>query len=403
MRAKNIGWASLSAVTLCFTSMSAHAIPKAGTTTGGGGDGIGTTPTAPVKKGTVTNLGYYDQSTKAHPAYDLVPISGAHGPQKTAAPTACPSDPKAFSWSDTWESSGDYGNDTFGAGYDLMLDVFSHAGAGTDPSYAGSFVSARGLATLFGRDVTLVSVLDDVQIDGNVGFNGGSIAVLGQDIYQWSQKGTLAGTKSWTQSIFSASTTITLGPVPVTFSAGANGTFGYTYSMVDSGNTITGKFEPTAGLNAVVSASVSLVFASAGVEGQLNLVHFDMPSTAVVTLLPTDFSYKVDADLTITSLSGEVDAFATLLGDKWTLTLASWSPLLSATIPLIHTNNCTNTLPQTKCGDGVCGGNESYSNCAADCPQPLPVTSGPVISDNGPPTFCQLHPTRCPSPISGTW
>jgi hypothetical protein len=167
----------------------------------------------------------------------------------------------------------------------------------------------------------------------------------------WSHTGNanLTYANSWSRSLANASTTIWVGPVPVSISGGASAGLGLNARLGFASSRLSANVTPSGNVRATASAGVNLVVASAGVTANLNLINASVPMVAGLTLLPASTGrgtvrYDVDVDAVINSLSGNVQLWAKvwyLFGSKkWTTTIASWSGL-TATYPIIDVHGCT--------------------------------------------------------------
>lgn len=365
--------APIAAVAALLCSAAAQAQPKAV---------VVTDQLAPAE--VVVDLGTYDTSEIAHTAY-------AMAPDPPVPSAACPGDPAAYSWTRTWSKSDEFGNSTFGAGYEGKLTTTSTTGVNA-PDKIQVDGSLRAFGTVFGTDVNMVYGKGMASLTGNTGVASASLSVVGQTIWSDSGSKTLTSTKTFSKTFFSASTWITLGIVPVHFTASVAGQLGYAYDVHTIGNSIDMTFNPWGKAYATASASVDMWVASAGVEGILTLVEVGVPAHGVITLYPTLVQYNVNADVTVKSLNGVINAFAKVPGKKWTMKLASWPPAYDATFPIIHANNCGTDIVHSTCGDNQCSGNETYVNCSADCPAPPPEPD-----DEGIPPICLKQPWKCPN------
>jgi hypothetical protein len=151
--------------------------------------------------------------------------------------------------------------------------------------------------------------------------------------------------KSWSKTLANASTLVWIGPVPVTLAASGAGTIGITGNLSYGSATLAAAAKPYGILNASASASINLVVASAGVTANLQLINAAVPATASLKFLTTNqFQYTVDVDSTVSSLSGNVQAWAKVWyvfgSKKWTTTIASWSGV-TGTYPIVDVHGCS--------------------------------------------------------------
>src|SRR5690606_30662466 len=114
----------------------------------------------------------------------------------------------------------------------------------------------------------------------------------------------------YSATFFSQSKTIWLGPLPVSFKGSVKGDLGVSLKAQYTQSTLSGEATPSAKLYATATASVDVWLASAGVTGTLDLVKAGVPSKATAVVAPNDVTFGVDSDLTLSSLSGRIDAWA---------------------------------------------------------------------------------------------
>lgn len=168
-----------------------------------------------------------------------------------------------------------------------------------------------------------------------------SIKFLGNTIY--SKYKTLNNTytyePSYSKSV-SAHTTVTVGLIPVTFTAGVSGTLSMEISATLNGITnitLTGtpKVSSQATASASVGGDVGFASAHAGVEGTLTLLSIGVPASVSATISPASGSntWTIDLSETINSnvsgMNGSVGLFAEAyvlgIGKRWEKSLASWN------------------------------------------------------------------------------
>lgn len=383
---------SLVAATLAPSA--AHALPITGTdiTT----NTISTATIAPAEE--VVDLGSYDPAPASHPAYAIVkapPATFAYANDLVFTETAsssCPAPTATYDWDRVFSKSDEFGNSTFGAGYWAGLTFSSRAGrAGGPDSFTGEAM-AKAYATVFGIDKEVAKISGKAQLVGTQGTSSYTVRVLGVDVRSRSVSGNLEESAPiYNATIFSQSKTIWLGPVPVSFKGAVKGTLGIDVKAQYTSSTLSGEAKPNAKLYATASAGVDMWLASAGVSGTLDLVKAGVPSKATAVVSPGNVTFGVDSDLTLSSLSGRIDAYATLPGKKWTMNLAKWDPAFQGTFPIIHAHACTNPIVRPVCGDGTCQSGETSSNCARDCGSPPP----PAPDDPDVPLYCKSKPWMC--------
>lgn len=368
-----------------FVAVDAHALTLATTNT------TGTVATT----GTVTNLGDYDPLPALHPAYGVIrtPLANMVLSSGAAITNACPAPQTTYDWDRVSSKSDDFGNNTFGAGYWAGLTFAGRAGrAGAADSFTAEGL-LRGYVTVFSSNHELARISGKASLTGSQGKSSYYVRVLGVDVRSRSVSGNLSGNESlYNASFLSASKTIWMGPVPVKFTGAIRGQLGVSYLAQYANSTLSVETKPNADLYAFASAGVDIWFASAGVSGQLSLIKAGVPSKASAVVQPNAVAYSLDSDLTLTSLSGRIDAYATLAGNKWTMNLAKWNPAFQGTYPIVHLASCQNPIVRPVCGDRVCQSGETSSNCAADCGAPPPPPPG---DDPPVPPHCLAKPWLC--------
>ena len=258
---------------------------------------------------------------------------------------ACPTSSAAAvgNFSKVWSKSANYGNSTFGSGYLGKFTLGAVAGAGANDKLSAE---AYGKA-----DVTVFSLTKGIEAKAyaqvqNTAFSYNAyFKAAGSTL--WSPSGTtnLTIAKSWSQTLVNASTLIWIGPVPVTLSASGKGTMGITGSLGYTAAALSATAKPYGNLTASATAAINLVVASAGVTANLTLINAAVPAVASMKLLGSNqFQYTVDVDAQISSLSGNVQAWAKVWyvfgSKKWTTTIASWSGV-TATYPIVDVHGCT--------------------------------------------------------------
>jgi hypothetical protein len=240
------------------------------------------------------------------------------------------------SWTGKDTSVGD-----FGAGYgaDFTSDLTT-AGALTGEA------SANAQIQLFGATMTIVLLKADASIN-NASSDGASLygEVVGatvldesfEDGFTFKASDDLSNYEEYfCTEFFDVSSTITVGVVPVTMSAGAEGCANLSFSATPQYNTSTHEgtlnieFTPSLTSDLTAALGVGTDGFSAGVEGTVTLLEFSIP----VTLDPkynfntTTFSYDSTGQIDLTMLDGSVDLYAKadlgLFDVKYSKELFSW-------------------------------------------------------------------------------
>lgn len=353
---------------------------------------LGTEPTI--------DLGDYDPNPAPHAAYGIVkaPVAAISGGVLSIDPGAtissnCPAPQTTYDWDRVFSKSDDFGNNTFGAGYWAGLTFSSRAGrAGAADSFTAEGL-LRGYVTVFSSNKELTRISGKASLTGSQGSSRYYVRLLGVDVRSGSAAGNLSGNESlYGASFLSASKTIWMGPLPIKFTGAVRGTLGVAYNATYANSTIALSAKPNAKLYAYASAGVDVWFASAGVSGSLTLIEAGLPSRASVIPQPNAVTYSLDSDLALSSLSGQIDAYASLAGKSWRMCLAKWDPAFRGTYPIIHMSSCQNPIVRPVCGDRVCQSGETSTNCSIDCGAPPPVSD----PDEPPlPLYCRSKPWLC--------
>lgn len=246
-------------------------------------------------------------------------------------------------FSKVWSKSASYGNSTFGSGYLGKFTLGAVAGAGSnDKLSAEAFGKAD--VTIFGSTAGIEGKVYG-HVHGTTAYDNVYFKAVGTTLYSHTGTASLVLNKSWSKTLANASTLVWIGPVPVTLSASGAGTIGITGNLSYGSATLAAAAKPYGILNASASASINLVVASAGVTANLQLINAAVPATASLKFLTSNqFQYTVDVDSTVSSLSGNVQAWAKVWyvfgSKKWTTTIASWSGV-TGTYPIVDVHGCS--------------------------------------------------------------
>lgn len=241
-----------------------------------------------------------------------------------------------------------YGNKDFGAGHAFGV---SNSWQNTNQTHA---YGPRAKATFFtgygnvyldlaGSRITMVDVRGGALNDSCIPVlrKGWEIRVLGVSL--WSSYTTGGGTVSFDQSYSrekSVGKTILVGPVPVKFEVGAEGTIGVKATLsVAAGPIITAKVGPYAGLTGFASASIELVVASGGVTAEIDVLTVDVAIVATLTVpCPTSGgpSLQINTPWSIRTLDGKIYLWVKYPSPTWsnpgrkktkTFTIVEWKGL----------------------------------------------------------------------------
>lgn len=155
---------------------------------------------------------------------------------------------------------------------------------------------------------------------------GFTLTVAGQKLYDPSFSTSASVGFAYPVEFLSATKTYMIGPVPVLLTAELVGSLGVTVSGKFGTSTVTLGAEPYVSVDAALGAGVGCKMASAGVEGSLELVKVSVPATAAITFNgDRTFDWKLDLDLVVSGLSGEIALVAKLMGETvGSLTIFDW-------------------------------------------------------------------------------
>jgi hypothetical protein len=356
----------------------------------------------PPDDGRYEDLGDYDSTTTSHSSYGITSTSSTNF--QTISPTQIWNDPceskSAYDWTILRSKQGEFGNSSFGAGYYAGVRVGSNAGRGTDPDKMWADGNVRGYVTIFGIDKTVASVSGYAELKGTKASYRFNVTAMGFDQYNTSGSANLSGNPSSTYKLFEASKTVWLGPLPVKVTGGAAAQLGMTwkvyygrpYNDPYGQPALNFDVKPNGRIYGYARASVDFWDASAGISGELDFVKAELPNHADLKLTPTSYGWNMTSTLNLTSLSGRLQLFACWDEDCWKQALVSWSPLYSGTYRVVNMQSCQATITSPVCGNKVCDGGETYTNCPADCPAPPPP---PDSDGSGDGSICEQYPWKC--------
>lgn len=281
----------------------------------------------------------------------------------------------------------DFGNEDFGASYDVGASIAGYRGvvpgaldplsalavlgicqnAGydiNDPSFMASCTSDAAVcasyptvctlpmtdileaeghlnadARLFGIEKSLVDIHGEARsVVGHSAHSSLHYYVLGSQTYDLEEDGPLTYDTAESRQLFSATKSYGVGPVSVKLNFKVMGELGV---HIEAGATLSGLemgVTPHAKAWGVATATVNLLVARGGVTATLTFLEAHLPTSA--SLLPgtqaNTFGWSIDSDLELQTLAGSVELWGKLIGgDTHYLTVADW-PGLATTIPLIH-------------------------------------------------------------------
>jgi len=162
-------------------------------------------------------------------------------------------------------------------------------------------------------------------------------------LYSNSFTGTISVSKSYSPMLMATSAWFWAGPIPIKATAYAEGSLSFSASGTLGASSINLSFAPKAGVDAGASAEVDMLFASAGVYGELNLLYARLPFTASIGLASGCYgaTWQADVDLRLQSLGGEFGIFGTLAGKRYEHAFWGFDPVYDNTYPLFNNAGTT--------------------------------------------------------------
>lgn len=250
------------------------------------------------------------------------------------------------------------GNWAFGANYNYSVGFqLENLEAGVSYAQAHAWSNFHAGGTLFSIDVPLIDAALDVHsrevgattyIDHLLSFQ-----LVGQELLPDASGSDamtfhVVASPSTGGDLFSASTIVPVGPIPVKVSGWLTGVAGVTISLdggIERNHSsnpaldalsvdLRGKLAPFAQLDAHASASVDLLVVEAGIEGRITLVRLDLPFTMGlgVKLTATPDGRRIDSvleggaqlDLVLHTLDGAISVFVDTPWHLYKADLLSW-------------------------------------------------------------------------------
>ncbi|MFT3769165.1 MAG: hypothetical protein QM820_27315 [Minicystis sp.] len=195
------------------------------------------------------------------------------------------------------------------AGTGAMNGVNADLPTGTPPAgYFEVLGDAGAGATLFGQSFTVMEANGFVEnLDGPV--DSFTLTAMGATVYSLGGSGVV--NKSVSKDFFELDETYMIGPIPVTMTATVSGKVGLSFNAYGTSDSLTTTMTPYASLDLEASVGVGVSGASAGVEGELNLVQLSFPYELSITSF-ANRTYKNAIDFQVSTLSGEIDLYAEL-------------------------------------------------------------------------------------------
>jgi hypothetical protein len=229
--------------------------------------------------------------------------------------------------------SQSFGNSLFGAGYVIDANITSTEATATAKKRVDAYAEGKVVATAFNNQQEIVRGRAEVHGQEG-GANSGTAALyaMGQQIWSANLYYTFNATPiNWSRTFFSVNKTFMVGPVPINVKASLSGGVKMTVSG-EVGPTVA-KLSATAGgwSNVTASASVSIIIASFGVEGNLTLINVSMPAYGELFWPYCTINWTLKSTLSLNTLAGNLSLFAKIkflfFSKTWRVTIATWSGL----------------------------------------------------------------------------
>lgn len=191
-----------------------------------------------------------DPNPAPHPEY------GYNG---TPRPSVCATIAPAESWMVGVKKAQDFGNGTFGAGYELFLGIEGKAASGSRPSEVNAGGRARASVTFFHQS-TQIALLEAMghATSGKEATADITVNIVGIDVYKL-QRQVALNWKVWRvqQDFFNVQASIQVGPIPVVLGVGAGGVAGVDVNVPFTTNSIGLQARPYANVYASRRAATS--------------------------------------------------------------------------------------------------------------------------------------------------
>jgi hypothetical protein len=239
-----------------------------------------------------------------------------------------------YNFTDNKLVSNTVDGDQFAAGYNLSFATNVGYHTATKTPFAKGQGSVGVPLTFFNQAVTLFQTSGHIDTDADTA--GYEIDVLGAVIFSPSARVNfpLPGF-SFTTTFLTASQDFEIEGVPITTTEEAVGTLSLVTALHWGNDSLTFDVEPTAGVDADISAGVGAEWEgmgwSAGVDGSLNVLTLGMPMKSTSQVSSTGVTETVAGALNIASLSGDVGIYAELCAvvycQTWNQELYSWNGL----------------------------------------------------------------------------
>ncbi len=176
-------------------------------------------------------------------------------------------------------------------------------------------VRADADVRVFGRKKSVL----DVSANASTQEAGVYVEVMGQTIFDINLLASNIQAVTYLP-LFGKNANIDLGIFEISVGAEAAGIMGVMGSANATGGSVTANLTPVAGLNINAEASFSVAGASAGVRGELDVLTFQVPTTAEVS----SSSWELSADATVDAIEGYLEAFGSFAGAQATYEICSF-------------------------------------------------------------------------------
>jgi hypothetical protein len=226
-----------------------------------------------------------------------------------------------------------FGNSLFGAGYVIDANITSTEATLDQKKRVDAYAEGKVVAIAFNNQKEIVRGRAEVHGQEG-GANSGNAAVyaMGQQIWSANLYYTFNVTPiNWSRTFFSVSKTFMVGPVPISVKASLSGGVKMTVSG-EVGPTVA-KLSAAAGgwANVTASASVNIIVASFGVEGNLTLINVTLPAYGELFWPYCTINWTLKSTLSLNTLSGNLKLYAKIkflfFSKTWRVTIATWSGL----------------------------------------------------------------------------
>jgi hypothetical protein len=218
-----------------------------------------------------------------------------------------------------------------GFGYSMCKMIFTAVSNQTCQKHGVGFGAKGGASTdvtLFGKSLDLFDIGASASAEPALMSAEYHVNVLGAKIAGQSKSTAFKAGWSVERTLATASSTVMLGPVPVTVEASAVGKLGIDFDLTLGTAQVQGGATPYAGVDGVFSAGIGVKGFSGGVEGELLLVQISTPATATVAFQGgKSFAWNADLDLVIQALDGSVSLYGEAGPFRGTVEIFSWEGL----------------------------------------------------------------------------